>query len=92
MPDIKGKELFSRQLANKNGSIKVFYYPSNATIQASIQVQKIVNDSIEVIKNYERYNYMDTCYLMNDTTFILVIRDTASALGNKPDTMKIVFK
>lgn len=89
LPDTKGRELFSTQISNKKASIKVMYHPSNATIQAFIQVQRIVNDSIEVIEDYERYNCMDTCSLLNDTTFMLVIRDTVSVLGTKPDTMLI---
>ena len=92
LPDVKGTELFSMRMANKKADIKVMYYPSNATLQASIQVQKVVNDSIEVVKNYERYNYMDTCRLINDTMLMLVLRDTISVLGNKPDTMIIQLK
>ena len=92
LPDLKGSELFSMRMANKKAYIKVMYYPSNATLQASIQVQKVVNDSLEVVKNYERYNYMDTCRLINDTMLMLVLRDTISVLGNKPDTMIIQLK
>jgi hypothetical protein len=92
LPDVKGIKLFSTQMTNKKAYIRVMYYPSNATLQSSIQVQKIVNDSIEVIKDYERYNYMDTWRLINDTTLMLVIRDTTSNLGNKSDTMRVVIK
>ena len=92
LPPIKGTELYSIQPNTKTSTIRVMYYPSNATMQASIQVQKIVKDNIEVLKDYERYNYMDTCGLIDDTTLLLIIRDTISVLENKPDTMKINIK
>jgi hypothetical protein len=91
---LKGKTevLYSIKIPNKNYTLNVVYLPSNATIQSAIQVRKQFKDKGEVINTYERYNYMDTCELINDTTFMLVIRDTVSVLGNKPDTMRIIIK
>ena len=87
--DVKEKELYSAQVPHKNYKVKVVYLPSNATIQSAFQVRKQFKDKEETAETYERYNFMDTCNFVNDTTFILVIRDTISILGNKPDTMII---
>ena len=78
-------------IPNKSYKLGVFYIPSNATIQSAIQVRKQFMDNQEIINTYERYNYMDTCSLINDTTFMLVIRDTISVFGNKPDTVRIIL-
>jgi len=86
------KELSVTNIPNKNYKITVFYLPSNATVQSAIQVRKKFVDYEEVIATYERYNSMDTCGLINDNTFMLVLRDTISILGNKPDTLQIVLK
>lgn len=85
-------ELTVINIPNKNYKIAVFYLPSNATVQSAIQVRKKYVNYEEVIATYERYNSMDTCELINDDTFLLVIRDTISVLGNKPDTLQIVLK
>lgn len=91
--DSKAKELYSVKIPNKNYRLSIVYLPSNATIQSAIQARKQFKDKEEeVINTYERYNYMDTCGLINDTTFMLVIRDTISVLGNKPDTMIITLR
>ena len=87
----KSKELYSIKIPNKNYTLSIYHLPSSATIQSAIQVRKKFKDKEEVINTYERYNQMDTCVLINDTTFLLVIRDTVSVLGNKPDTMKIII-
>ena len=78
-------------IPNKSYKLGVFYIPSNATIQSAIQVRKQFMDNHEIINTYERYNYMDTCSLIDDTTFMLVLRDTISVLGNKPDTVRIIL-
>lgn len=85
------KELFAVQIGLQEDTLKVMYYSSDATIQSSIQVQKIIGDSVSIVNRYDRYNYMDTCQLLNDSTFLLVLRDTISVLGNKPDTMIITL-
>lgn len=87
----KEKALTVINVPNKSYKLGVFYMPSNATIQSAIQVRKQFKDKEEIINTYERYNYMDTCSLLNDTTFMLVIRDTISVLGNKPDTVQIIL-
>jgi len=73
--------------------LRIVYIPSNVTIQSSIQVRKLHdNKQEELLQDYERYNYVDTIYLKNDSILMLVVRDTISILGNKPDTMVIKLK
>lgn len=90
----KEKQLSVIEVPNKDYKLRIVYYPSNATIQSSIQVRKIFNDNRkeELLKDFERYNYVDTSYLQNGTTLLIVVRDTISYLGNKPDTMIVNFK
>ncbi len=91
--DYKEKELSVFTIPHKDYKLKIVHTLSNATIQASIQVRKQrSNNTEELLQSYERYNYVDTMSLINDTIFMLVIRDTASVLGNKPDTMMIKLK
>lgn len=88
----KNIELCLVQIPNKEFKISIVYLPSNATIQPAIQVRKQFIDKEEIAETYERYNCMDTCKLINDTTLMLVIRDTISILGNRPDTIIIYLK
>lgn len=92
--ETKEKELSVIDIPNKDYKLRVIYIPSNATIQSSIQVRILRSDkkTEEVLKDYEKYNYVDTMYLKNDTTFMIVVRDTISYFGNKPDTMSIKLK
>lgn len=80
------------KIPDKNYSLKIYYIPSNASSNSFIQVRKFENNVEEVIENYERYNSMDNCSLLNDTTLQLVIRDTISVLGNSPDTVLLTIK
>lgn len=87
---VKERELFIVEAPCKNYKLSIVFYPSNATIQASIQVKRKYNNKKEVLlSNYERYNFVDTFYFKSTNTFVLLIRDTASKLGNKSDTMLI---
>jgi hypothetical protein len=80
------------EVPNKEYKIKVVYQPSNATIQAAIQVRRLFKDKKEdVLKTFERYNYLDTLYLQKDTSLVLILKDTVSYLGNKPDTMNVTL-
>ena len=90
MGKAKERDLAVIELPGKSYKLKLAFYPSDATIQASIQVKKVYeNKKEDLLNNYERYNFVDTFYFENVNTFILIIRDTASRLGNKPDTMQI---
>ena len=92
--DTKERELSVIDIPNKDYKLRVVYIPSNSTIQSSIQIRKFQGDEkTEVLlQDYERYNYVDTLYLQNDTTLLIVIKDTISYLGNKADTMLIKLK
>lgn len=92
--ETKERRLAVVNLPKKDYTIGVFYQPSNATIQSAIQIRKVTRNGAteEVLKNFERYNYVDTFYLKNDSVFCIVVRDTASILGNKPDTINFILK
>lgn len=80
-------------IPNNDYKLKVVFQPSNATIQSAIQVRKINKDNKEsVLETYERYNVLDTYKLINNTTFMMVVRDTISYFGNHPDTLYVKLK
>lgn len=63
------------ELDNKDYSIKIYYIPSDATIQSSIQIRKVKDGIEEVLQDYERYNFLESHKVKNDSLFI-VINDT----------------
>jgi len=83
------RELANVSVPGKNYQLKINYFPGNATSQHHIQVSKQVGDSEEVLQDYERYNYLEKYQLLEDTSLLLILKDTISYLGNKPDTMFI---
>ncbi len=92
--ETKEKELSVINIPNEDYKLRVVYIPSNSIIQSSIQIRKFQGDNKteQLLQDYERYNYVDTLYLLNDTTFLIVLKDTVSYLGNKADTMIIKLK
>lgn len=97
MPKIlesKVKELKVISVPNKDYRIRIVQIPSNATIQSSIQIRKFYENKKEedVLQDYERYNLFDTAYFMNDSILVMVMRDTSSYWGNKPDTMVLTMQ
>ncbi|WP_212003250.1 hypothetical protein [Chitinophaga sp. HK235] len=92
--DIKEKEVKVINVPNKNYRLRIVQLPSNATIQSSIQVRKFYKNKEDekVLQDYERYNSVDTVHLRNDSTLVMVVRDTISYLGEKPDTMFLNIK
>ena len=82
-------KLATIDVPNKNFKVIIFYLPSNATSDNYIQVSKQVGNSIQIIENFKRYNYLENFKLLSDSSLLLIIRDTVSYLGNKPDTVII---
>jgi len=87
------RELANISLSGKAYRVGIYYVPGNTTTQNCIQVVSFSNgDNEEVLKNYERYNVLDSYKLVDDTSLMLVVRDTISYLGNKPDTVFLGLK
>ena len=81
-----------RSLPEKGYQLRVLYRPSNATVQAAIQVvQQRAKQPDKVLGDYPRYNCLDACRLTNDSLLTLVLRDTVSLLGNRPDTISLAL-
>jgi ABC-type Fe3+-hydroxamate transport system substrate-binding protein len=85
--DVNKRELANVNVPGKKCKLRITYLSGNATSQNCIQVSKQSGDSEEVLQNYERYNYLEKYQLLADTSLLLILRDTISYLGNKPDTM-----
>lgn len=85
LPEVEKKELAN--VAISTGNYKILYVAGNATTQNVIQVVRISKDSKQVVlKNYERYNALDSYRILNNSSLQLILRDTISYLGNRPDT------
>jgi hypothetical protein len=91
---VKEKELSVIEVPNKPYKFRIVYIPSNATIQSSIQVRKLnVIISEELLQEFERYNYLQSYRLLNDTALMIVVKDTISYLGSQRfDTMIVKLK
>ncbi len=66
------------KVPHKNYLLKVYYMPSNATTESSIQVRKIENNVEEVLKGYERFNYLNNYKITEGDTLNLSISDTSN--------------
>lgn len=90
LPNKKEHLLSQTFVPGKDYELKILFSPSDATIQSAIVVKAVFTDKKEKqITYFEGYNYLDTFYFKNDTSLILVISDTISYLGNKPDTVTV---
>jgi hypothetical protein len=90
--DTPARSLWVRSLPAKGYQVRVVYRPSNATVQAAIQVvQQRAQQPDKVLGDYQRYNCLDECRLTNDSLLTLVLRDTVSLLGNRPDTISLAL-
>ncbi|GAA4354324.1 hypothetical protein GCM10023185_16010 [Hymenobacter saemangeumensis] len=90
--DTPARTLWVRPIPAKGYQVRVVYRPSNATVQAAIQVvQQPAKQPERVLGDYERYNCLDTCWLTNNSRLTLVLRDTVSQLGNHPDTIIVAL-
>ena len=77
------------RVPNKSYLLKVYYMPSNATTQSSIQVKKNENGVEEILKSYERFNYLNSFKIIGGDTLNLSISDTSNF--NAPIT-EVKFK
>lgn len=81
------------KIHDKDYRLKIILFPSNATIQSSIQVRKVKNDFEEVLGIFERYNFLEDFEIKNDTirTHIKVkkigIKLPQGSLSPHPPTM-----
>jgi hypothetical protein len=69
---------------------RLYYIPSNATSQSYIQVRRVLDNSEDVVKSFERYNYVNDYRLMNDT-LRLILSDTIS-YAPRADTLFVELK
>lgn len=75
--------------ANRN-TIRIYYIPSNATTECYIQVRKIENGKEEILKSFERYNFLDDYTLIGPDSVRLILRDT-SFTNSIIDTVVVKF-
>ena len=69
------KAIETIELVDKKYNINIYYIPSNAATQPNIQIRKVQGDLEELIEVYERYNFLESYEVNNDSLFI-VLNDT----------------
>lgn len=74
-------------MKDKDYSIKIYYIPSDATLQSSIQVRLSEIGVEKVLEDYERYNYLEDFRIMPEDTLIISISDTTGV--NKKQVKKL---
>ena len=69
--------------------IEISLVETGATTEDVIQIRKVSdNGKVQPIKTFERYNHLIDCKKLNDTTVMLILKDT-SYYANQADTFKI---
>jgi len=91
--DVEKRELANISVPGKDYRVGIYYVSGNATTQNCIQIVSSSNGGSEsVLKNYDRYNMLESYKLVDDKSLMLVVRDTISYPGNKPDTFFLILK
>ncbi len=72
--DVEVQKITNVDLIDKPYNLAIYYVPSNASNQSSIQIREVKKDS--VLQFYERYNYFKEYKISNDTLF-LFLADTS---------------
>ncbi len=71
-------------LDSKEYNLNFYYIPSNATSQSYVQLRKKYKNGKEVIfGNYERYQGIGNCEIMNDTIVMITLLDTMSYVSRQ---------
>lgn len=81
--DVEVQKITNVDLIDKPYKLGIYYVPSNASSQSSIQIREEKKDS--VLQFYERYNYLKEYKIINDT-ITLFLADT-SLTPTKIDTL-----
>lgn len=72
-------------VSDRKYKLNLYYIPANATNQSYIQVSKEAAGEENVMKSYERYNYLVSCTI-NEGYLKLILNDT-SFVNRKADTI-----
>jgi hypothetical protein len=65
------------RIPNEKYMLKIYYIPSNATTQSYIQIRKLENNKEEVIKSFERYNFLNKFEILHQDSLRLFVSDTS---------------
>lgn len=74
---------------NKSCVVDICLVETGATTEDVIRIRKVSdNGEVQTIKTFERYNHLIDCKKLNDTTIMLILKDT-SYYANQADTFRI---
>lgn len=66
----------------KDSNLRIYLIPSNSTMNSSIQIRKVNNKTEKVLFNFDRFNKINSCKIINDS-LILEMSDTNHLNLNK---------
>jgi len=78
-------------ISGKDNKIGIYYIPSNATSQDYIQIRKLGEGQDEIIKNFERFDFVVNSELIDDSLLRVVLKDTSAYIVNQ-DTFIVNIK
>lgn len=88
-PEMEETLLAEHSLVNGK-KVRIYFISPGATAQDVIQIREKGNDKI--IANFEKYNYLKSSMLENDSTLKLVVSDTGYQKNPKFDTLLLKLK
>ena len=87
----KDEKLLSEHTKANGEKIEIYYVSLGATTNDVIQVRKANQDKPLMV--FDKYNYLVSSRLINDTSLQLILSDTGyHNYSNKPDTINVDVK
>ena len=86
----KEETLLAEYICSNGDRIRIYFVAVGATAQDNIQVRKLPNNKI--IAAFEKYNYLKTSNLINDSLLQVVLSDTGYNKTNKLVTLTVRLK
>ena len=88
----KDERLLAGYEKNNGEKIKIYYVGVGVAANEVIQVRKSVKGKNEIlVRVFEKYDYLESSKMLNDTSLQLVINDTGY-FKHKPDTFIVSVK
>jgi len=84
--DVELNKITEIKVPNKSYIINLYHIPGDAISQEVIQVIQLLNNTETVLQNYERYNFVNSYEIINDTTLKLILSNSVFT-DRKADTV-----
>ena len=79
-----------KQFTLKDGTvIGIYVVYGSATTNDAIIIERKSNYTSTRVDFFERYNFLDSSRLLNDTTLLIVVKDSGIGYSNPADTFNV---